>query len=1200
MLKALDIVGFKSFADKTRFEFSPGVTTVVGPNGSGKSNVVDAVKWVLGEQSAKSLRGKEMSDVIFNGSSSRKPLNCAEVTLTFDNSKSLLPIDSPEVHITRRIFKSGEGEYLINKQPSRLKHIRDLFMGTGAGTDAYSVIEQGKVDRLLQSSPKDRREIFEEAAGISRFKAKKLESLRRLARVDQNLLRLADVVEEVENQLRSVRSQAGKAKRHQELSGQLRELRTQVGFADWRRLTEELETLEGEHERLRQGIQEQTSRATELETAANDLESRLDSSNDLLQQAQRRLTEARERIAGGESTIEHERLRISEWDREISRHRRQAAALNTRNEDLRHELEQTARAESGALRDHEVALERLKTGNRAFDELTGAVEDADHQQTNRESQQREQLRAVAALSNSISSLESQFKAAQDHRSRAESRLAAVDADRGEVESEQERLLRDRDRREKSVDKESQKLARLQEDLDRRREERAVAGLELSELQTDRNGLQQRIEVLEDLDQRQEGVSAGVKEILQQAKARPRGPFSQVKGLVADLFQVSMETAPLIEIALGESAHHLVLGRANQLIAHLAKETLKLEGRVSFTRLDVIQPETELDEDLSGEKGVIGRADQFVETAAEFQPLARRLLGRTWIVESLQDAFELSDREGLEFVTLDHEALKVDGTICLGPNRSGSGLISRRSELRDLRKRRDVRDGRIRQRETAITKLDQRVAEISRKLHAREEKHQTAADGLTEVKQRISSGEGRIQQLNDQRANLDAEARSAEANHQRVGVDLNTTREQTAAAETQVSGLEQGILEARRVLNLLESTREDRSTEVTAAKIQSAKSEERLEGLRTRLRQLQTEQEERRRALLESQSHLSGCEESAERSFWNILRTESQLAETYLLKERLARDSLEFIEQRESVSLERSDLIRQAQGIRDKLRKREDGVHALDLKMNELRHQRAALVDRLKEDYDVDVAQLDHEPTEEESARREETEQEIESLRNKLSKLGSVNLEALRDLEELENRFNDLSERYEDIAETKRTLEQVIQRINTDSRRLFVETLEAVRVHFRELFRKLFGGGQADIVMEEDADPLECGVEIIARPPGKELRSISLMSGGEKTMTCVALLLAIFRNRPSPFCILDEVDAALDEANIDRFVKVVQEFLAWTQFIIVTHSKRTMTAAHTLYGVTMQESGVSKRVSVRFEDVSSNGEITKTSPDDEAA
>jgi chromosome segregation protein len=471
--------------------------------------------------------------------------------------------------------------------------------------------------------------------------------------------------------------------------------------------------------------------------------------------------------------------------------------------------------------------------------------------------------------------------------------------------------------------------------------------------------------------------------------------------------------------------------------------------------------------------------------------------------------------------------------------------------------------------------------------------------LSQEQAAARAAEERHAQLERQIAAATSEHATAGEEHRRASLQLDESRRQLALVEAAVAELEAGVQEGAQRAGQLEQVRQRYSREAGAAKIEVVKSEQRLAHLRAQKSQLERDQQERGRALADGRSHLEVCLERLRDSERNVLRAESEVAELFLRKESFAAEALRHVQERDHWRERKGELAAEAQRVRAAIRKLEARLHAKELAAGEVRHERTTLADRLREDYNIELSQLEHEPSAAELEEREAVDREIADLRNKLNSIGGVNLDALAELAELEDRFATLSAQHKDLTDAKGSLESIISRINADSRRLFSDTLEVVREHFGSLFRKLFGGGKADIVLEEGADILDSGIEIIARPPGKEPRNISLLSGGEKTLTCVALLLAIFRSRPSPFCVLDEVDAALDEANIERFIGVLTEFLAWTQFIVVTHSKKTMTCANTLYGVTMQESGISKRVSVRFEDVSETGEILNVREGDDA-
>jgi chromosome segregation protein len=589
--------------------------------------------------------------------------------------------------------------------------------------------------------------------------------------------------------------------------------------------------------------------------------------------------------------------------------------------------------------------------------------------------------------------------------------------------------------------------------------------------------------------------------------------------------------------------------------------------------------------------VLGRADRFVQSSSEYGPLLRRLLDRTWIVESLTHAlkFAESTEPGLQFVTLGGEMLHADGTLTVGPLQAATGLISRRSELRALGQQIADFDRNIQEVEGILASLEHQLAEEDREVLDLTADHQRAAEAVAEGRMRLGAAGQRQVQLEQQAAAVETAQQAADRQCQSLSATLLASRKLLEQRQTSLAQAESRISENTRRIAQLDEGREIRGRETMTAKVELARAEQQLDHLRVQLRQFEQDRQERQRAIADGSDQLTHYLVRIRESEERILSAEGQLAELYLRKEAFGTEAVKFAEHREAHRQERAVAVEEAQRQRTRIRRLEEKLHKQELVAGELRHERNSLVARLREDYGIELTEL-NETSADQSPERPKVEEEIAELRRKLANIGNVNLDSLHEASELETRFQSLSTQFQDLSKAKAALQQIVGKINGDSRRLFAETLETVKGHFQELFRKLFGGGQADIVLEEGVDILDTGIEIVARPPGKEPRNISLLSGGEKTLTCVALLLAIFRSRPSPFCVLDEVDAALDEANIERFIGVLTEFLSWTRFIVVTHSKKTMTAANTLYGVTMQESGVSKRVSVRFEDVSDNGEI----------
>jgi chromosome segregation protein len=1219
MLKRLELVGFKSFADKTQFDFPAGVTGIVGPNGSGKSNIVDAVRWVLGEQSAKSLRGGEMADVIFNGSTSRRSLGLAEVTMTFDNGRRALATEAEEVQITRRVYRSGEGEYLINHQVCRLRDIKNLFLGSGAGTDAYCIIQQGQVEALLQASTKERRTLFEEAAGISRFKAKKVETLRRLERVDQNLVRLRDIMDEVEKQLRSVKLQAAKAQRYQEYSTRLKELRVALGLGEYGQLDEALQTASRTLDGLRASLAEQTQQAEGWETDTRRLEEALAKLEEAAHEQESLLGSARQQIAAEETTLAHEWTLSADLETDLERTRAHLTELNARVAALSAAVAKVAE-ELAAM---EAECEEQRQGvDRQEQELQSVVRRlaALQQQLQADKTEHlEQMRQAARLQNDVVSYKAQmdnlrreYERLRLRSEQAAEHLASLDLELQELtEADQDLQARLTGLR--------QQLATERQERDRLIQLRDATSALLADLRAQRSGLASRIEVLEGLERSHEGLGTGVREVFALLEQPEPGPWRTVLGMVADFLTVRREYAPLIDLALGETAQHFLVRDIAQLFEALRERGGPLSGRVSFfplradieggagrpNRLIEVSPLVRLRMPVSAQgtpvhPGVIALAEQLVTCEhPELADLPAQLLRHTLLVRDLDVARTLAAHTtGYRFITLQGELLEADGAFTVGTHHAETGLLSRKSELRELREQAITLDRRIAETEQDVTDVRERLAALDQQADKLQEEIDVLTEQASDLRSRISQHRQRREGLHEEVQLSRTEISGIEQEIGTLERSWQRARSEAEAAEQHVQELQQRLHQAEQESREREQERHQRQQSSVTAKVALAQVEERLTALRGKHRQLDTDLNQRQQERLQADQHAIAARTRLAESQRTMLHASAALARLYLDKEAAERQLVTLTGERDRQRQERQQLTERAQASRSAWRAQQEQLHARELEVNDLRHHRDTLVERLREDYQLELAELYQQavvggpestsPALEPAAANEE----IAELRRKLSRLGSVNLDSLQELAELEARSSSLQLQFGDLTSAKQSLEEIINQINEDSRRLFTETFTAIRTHFQELFRKLFGGGMADIVLEDENDILESGIEIVARPPGKELRSISLMSGGEKTMTAVALLLAIFRSKPSPFCILDEVDAALDEANIGRFTAVLRDFLDLSQFILITHSKRTMASCDVLYGITMQESGISKRVAVRFEDWPEDGEPGK--------
>ena len=1233
MLKALELSGFKSFADKTRFEFPAGITVVVGPNGSGKSNIVDGIKWVLGEQSAKSLRGKDMSDVIFKGSGGsdgRRPANAATATIVLDNSDKRFAFDAEEVLVTRRVYRSGESEYLINNETSRLKDIRELFRGTGVGTDAYSLIEQGKVERMLSASAKDRRTIFEEAAGISRFKAKKKDAERRLLRVERNLVRLADIVEEVGSRYRSVKAQASKASRYKEHSDRLQELRTHVGAKDWRDFSEKLSLAENALATERKTVEATTEEIKAFEERTKKVEIDLEKASTEYQTAQDNSASLREQIARTESNLQLNQARQKDIAQRQTQLAERLKLVKKRKVEAESRIARTEKeAETAELNYREARDQLQEIENNAGQLDKSILEKTSLAETKRDEHQQ-LISLVSQLGRTVSAADSQLVNLEESKIRLTKNTQQLTDSKSQLQQtltqaqqQVSQLEQEADSRDSALSETRKLLQSTKEQLDGRRQR-------LTELSTQHAGMTQRAQVIEELEKSLEGINAGARELLKHADDQT-GPMSEVVGLVADLVNVNVQHAALVDVALGDIAQFVIV-KGEKLINQIADEKIKLGGRVGLIQLD--EPSTlgaDPGVNLNGVNGVIGRADRLVQVQPKYAEFIRKMLGGTWVVKTLNIAIELranhESADRVRFITLDGEIVEADGSVVVGPKSTTAGLVSRRSELRALKREIDRLDGEQETCREQVKELTVQVEATEKKVQAQLEENTDIATRLKDHQRECSTAEKQLGVVNRE---LDAAEQELADNTNKItntAQQLTGQREQLGLKETAIAAVL--ALVSQCDTSVTELRRERKQIEKSASSITSklAKAEQVLEGMQSRVAQFRKELDEQQTAHQQAVEQAEVDSQAAGTAEQEIEAATKQLAELREQYESVDESLQKLNHSRSELDADRKQVSMELRGKQDQLRLAQDKVHQQKSRIEQLRLQRQQLAERIQDDYGIDIANADsvtgsatlaiaatpddenqtetRDETEtkdnavsEEAGsevailKRDEIDKEISELRRKLSSIGSVNLDALQELEDLESRYLAMDQQYQDLAQAKDTLQKIIARIDNDSRKLFVETLEIIRGNFQKLFRQTFGGGKADIILEADVDPLEAGVEIIATPPGKPEFSNSLLSGGEKALTAVSLLMAIFQFRPSPFCVLDEVDAPFDEANIGRFIDVLKSFLGWTKFVIVTHSKKTMTAATTLYGITMQESGVSKRVSVRFEDVSDDGHISE--------
>jgi chromosome segregation protein len=1211
-LKNLTVLGFKSFAEKTSLNFQPGVTAIVGPNGCGKSNVSDAIRWVLGEQSAKALRGGEMADVIFNGTDSRKPLSMAEVSLTIGGvdgehlTAAGVEIAYNEVTLTRRVFRDGSSEYFLNKTPCRLRDIQQLFMGTGVGRTSYSIMAQGNITQILSSKPEDRRVVFEEAAGITKFKAQKKESLRKLEATEQNLLRVADLIREVKRQIGSLQRQAGKARRYKQLMLQLRHLDTQLARHHFDVLQTEIRVRTEELEQSRAQIEALSETVLRADNDISALREELSTQEQQIGQWQQQGLELKGQIDQHESRVQFNQDRLRDLESQNVRATSDIAQAEERVLAARQELEgvvarlNTAEA---ALREHQQTLETKRQALQTVENALRADQEGLRQAQGRAFEAAQQL---SRARNEITALDLQKEGNAV-------RLEKLSAEKIQLEEErvgldgrlqqfsatvQEEILNAETHR-GTVEDRQERLRQIQEQLN-------GITLQLDDGLRRQAETRSRLNVLEQLQAEHEGFDAGALSALKTA--------GQVLGSLADKIRVPDPYVIAIETALG---HHLQLvlteepEAARQIVEELRASK---SGRASIAALHLaaIQPgapgsngsKHELPAHTVGALSVI-------EAEPSVQPLLERLLGQTLIAPDLAAA-TTAWREAngaCDFVTPAGELLNRHGIFTggylngHGSSQAAASILGRKNQIADLHQ--------------AAAALQESVHEISRQKGALTGEQTQLQAGLQEAQTELRTQEVAIATRQGEFKALENSARVLAQKIETVVYEIDSLKAQeaegagkrqtlAARAATLEAAEQQGQAAVTQLTASLENWRQQRdaaNAALTETKVALATEEQLSHSFASQKKPLELR--------IAELTHLAEQRRGEIQNFLDRKRqADSEIAES--------RQKIEALcHQREQVNVQVAQMLSQKQSLEEHIQTEDVALREQRRRLGDLQQQRGVievelaqknmaaqnLRDRIREKYQLELddirsecititladegpAQIHTLTPEEMAASGAATDwgavgAQVAELQARIDEMGPVNLVAIDEYEETEQRHQFLTKQNDDLVQAKTQLAEVINRINAQTRQMFLETFEKVRENFRQMFVEIFGGGKADLILTEEGDVLECGIDIVARPPGKQLQSISLLSGGEQTMTAVALLFSIYQVKPSPFCVLDELDAPLDESNINRFIRVLQRFLVHSQFVIITHNKRTIGMADVLYGVTMQEHGVSKIVSVKF-------------------
>jgi chromosome segregation protein len=1169
-LKSVDIVGFKSFAEKTHLEFEPGMTSIVGPNGCGKSNVSDAIRWVLGESRARALRGSTMEDCIFNGADSHKPLGMAEVTLTLADCEAVLDLGINEVSITRRVFRTGESDYFINKKACRRKDIHRLFMDTGVGTNSYSVLEQGKIDQILSSRPDDRRAVFEEASGITKYKADKKEALRKLEQTEANLLRLADVIREVKRQIVSLQRQAGKAQRFKEIQAKLRILDIYVTRVRLTEFEERIQTVKANLEELRLKINEAHGGIDAANGQTDSLRAELHQIEQIIGATMDESMRVKNELERAHQTIRTNTERISELESLAQQNTKESEEAKSRLEQHKLSLTEIISLTEAAEVEKIAAGEELEKATATQRETEALVHTGRETLNKMRGESMELDSRIGRLQNELSEIDAQERASVIRKEQLAAEKSGLERSLASFTERQQEMITQVEELRYAVTEQELSLNELRTRRTTFAEQIQTLERETTELNRQRTDKNARLEMI--AADREEGFPAGARHLLENHDENIIGPLAE-QFIADEGFETALETVlrPWIDALVAKSR-----SGARNVLTLLSGSG---HGSVRLLSADAPTPAAVQADGIP----LLSK----VSFSDNLAPLAAQLLANVFIAETLQ-AVPLTLPAGAVFVTKTGELLTAEGTAELWRPEEGDVNPLGRHHLRE-------------QLQGEIETLDKQLAEKRERLDALRTEQVGAGDALEmarnvldERRRSLAVQEGEAQVIN-------RELESARERVEIVTFEFNILLEQKGEGEDRRTAVAREGAEAREKLaqtrqqistkaeelNALEEKRAETLAATSECRVQYSQREQRLEGLKSRrqplearLKELSDVIEERTRGISTYQQRVAQLKETS-------AGAEGQLEG---LQEAVAAADAKLAEIRQVREIKTVTLTESEQSLRVLQQKLEilqgqKTSFEVELAEQRMRHQNAT--DRLTSTWQITLDDLPREPEpeweEEERPDMKELESQVAELRSKLDSMGPVNLVAIEEHAELEERFAFLCQQEEDLTKAKSQLMEMIKKINETTTELFKETFDKVNANFGDMFKDLFGGGSAQLVLVDENDVLESGIEIIARPPGKKLQTISLLSGGERTMTAVALLFSLFKVKPSPFCVLDELDAALDEANIGRFVKMVQRFVQQSQFILITHSRQTIAAADVIYGVTMPNRGVSRIMSMKFSD-----------------
>ena len=1179
-LKSIEIHGFKSFANKIVFQFHNGITGIVGPNGSGKSNVADAVRWVLGEQRIKQLRGASMQDVIFSGTETRKPLSYAYVAITLDNSDHQLAIDYDEVTVARRIYRSGESEYLINGTPCRLKDVNELFYDTGIGKEGYSIIGQGQIDKILSGKPEERRELFDEAAGIVKFKRRKAAAQTKLENEKQNLVRVNDILSELEKQVGPLEKQSEVAKVYLRKKEELKSLDINVFLLENKRLREQLASAEEKYNLASTELVETGEKYEGIKEEYERIQQEIESLDTAIEAAREQLTDTglmrgklegeinvlKEQINSAHGSENHLNNRKAALEEEIAGKEQEKQDILTDKKDTDTQVQEIAEAAAKAKADLEAIQNKIT-------ELNNNIETGKNTIIG-------ELNQRATIKSKMGRFDTMMEQSNIRKAELNSRLLRAKSDEAA--------------REETVKKLEETFETVTEELRQMTEQEAASELELGNIRENLTGLdaklretqtrfhqeQSKLEALTNITERYDGYGGSVKKVMEQ-KEKEKG----IIGVVADIIQVEAKYETAIETALGGNIQNIVTDNeetAKHMIGFLKQNRL---GRATFLPLtSITKPQEFKNPEALKEKGVIGMADELVGTEEEYRNVAKAMLGRIVVVDNVDNAVKIARKfdYGIRMVTLEGELLVPGGAISGGAFKNNSNLLGRRREMDELEKKvkklsEDITtyNQKIEDTKSKRNKLRMDLEALKTEMQRKSIEQNTARLNISQARERMEEEAESAQSLKLEEQEIETKIFEIRSGKESITQELAASEELEKTTQEQILGFQKELESCR--LEESEASAHAGEWEVKVEKMRQA-----LDYKQANVDRIGGELERAQAELKEILEALTENAQEVERKKNNILEIEKTIAASHENQDASRKKLDEDLAKKEELSAKQKDFFRSREEMSERMNALDKEVYRLGEQKKKLEDGIEGQINYMWDEYEItlsDAAGLRNEEMNDLPAMK----REISGLKDEIRKLGNVNVNAIEDYKNLMERYTFMKTQHDDLVEAEKTLEGIIEELDTAMRKQFTEKFAEISREFDKVFKELFGGGKGTLELMEDEDILEAGIRIIAQPPGKKLQNMMQLSGGEKALSAISLLFAIQNLKPSPFCLLDEIEAALDDSNVGRFAKYLHKLTKNTQFIVITHRRGTMEQVDRLYGITMQEKGVSTLVSVNLID-----------------